>query len=56
MISVKIPPGIEDGKNPRPRPRRSAGRSGTPGDIVLTIHIQPHTSINARRNLWCACR
>jgi DnaJ-class molecular chaperone len=50
-ISVKIPPGIEDGKKIRVRGQGGpAGRGGTPGDIVLTVHIQPHALYQRRGN------
>jgi DnaJ-class molecular chaperone len=50
-ISVKIPPGIEDGKKIRVRGQGgAAGRGGTPGDIVLTIRPQPHPFYQRRGN------
>jgi DnaJ-class molecular chaperone len=50
-ISVKIPPGIEDGKKIRVRGQGGpAGRGGTPGDIVLTVRIQPHAFYQRRGN------
>jgi DnaJ-class molecular chaperone len=50
-ISVKIPPGIEDGKKIRVRGQGGAtGRGGTPGDIVLTIRPQPHSFYQRRGN------
>jgi DnaJ-class molecular chaperone len=50
-ISVKIPPGIEDGKKIRVRGQGGpAGRGGTPGDIVLVIHVQPHAFYQRRGN------
>ncbi len=42
-ISVKIPPGIEDGKKIRLRGQgEPAAAGGTPGDILLTVRIAPH--------------
>lgn len=42
-IVVKIPAGIDDGKKIRIRGQgQPAGRGGTPGDIILTIHVEPH--------------
>jgi DnaJ-class molecular chaperone len=50
-ISVKVPAGIEDGKKIRVRGQGgAAGRGGTPGDIVLTIHVQPHLYYQRRGN------
>ncbi|MCC6126134.1 MAG: J domain-containing protein [Pirellulales bacterium] len=50
-ISVKIPPGIEDGKKIRIRGQGSpAGRAGAPGDIVLTVHVLPHAYYQRRGN------
>ena len=50
-ISVKIPPGIEDGKKIRVRGQGGpVGRGGTPGDIVLTIHVQLHPFYQRRGN------
>jgi len=42
-ITVKIPPGIEDGKKIRVRGQGepAAGR-GTPGDIIITVRVAPH--------------
>lgn len=40
-IQVKIPVGIEDGKKIRLRGQGESG-DGTPGDILLTIHVSPH--------------
>jgi DnaJ-class molecular chaperone len=42
-IEVKIPVGIEEGKKIRLRGQgEPAPRGGTAGDILLTIHVQPH--------------
>jgi DnaJ-class molecular chaperone len=50
-ISVKVPAGIEDGKKIRVRGQGGpAGRGGTPGDIVLVIHVQPHMYYQRRGN------
>jgi DnaJ-class molecular chaperone len=50
-ISVKIPPGIEEGKKIRVRGQGGpGGRGGTPGDIVLTIHVQLHPFYQRRGN------
>ena len=50
-ISVKVPPGIEDGKKIRVRGQGGpAGRGGTPGDIVLSVHVQPHAYYQRRGN------
>ncbi|MEN6458948.1 MAG: J domain-containing protein [Thermoguttaceae bacterium] len=42
-LAVKIPAGIEDGKKIRIRGHgQPAPRGGTPGDILLTIRVEPH--------------
>jgi DnaJ-class molecular chaperone len=41
-LDVKIPPGIEDGKKIRLRGQGEPGAGGAPGDLVITIHVQPH--------------
>ncbi len=48
---VKIPPGIEDGKKIRLRGQgEPARRGGTPGDILLTVRVQPHPFFHRRGN------
>jgi DnaJ-class molecular chaperone len=50
-IAVKIPPGIEDGKKIRIRGQgQPAPRGGTPGDILLTVRVQPHLYFRRRGN------
>ncbi len=42
-LKIRIPPGAEDGRKLRIRHQGSAaGPGGTPGDLVLTIQVQPH--------------
>ncbi len=42
-IVVKIPAGVDEGKKIRIRGQgQPAGRGGTPGDIILTVHVEPH--------------
>jgi len=42
-ISVKIPPGIEDGAKLRVRGKGQPGTSGgSPGDIILTVNVGQH--------------
>jgi DnaJ-class molecular chaperone len=42
-IVVKIPPGIQEGKKMRVRGKgEPASGRGTPGDLILTIHVAPH--------------
>ncbi len=42
-ISVKIPPGIDEGKKIRLRGQgEPAPRGGPVGDLILTVHIAPH--------------
>ena len=48
-IRVKIPSGIEDGKRIRLRGQgEAAGKRGTPGDILLLVHVAPHPSYSRR--------
>jgi DnaJ-class molecular chaperone len=50
-LAVKIPPGIEDGKKIRIRGHgQPAPRGGTPGDILLTVRVQPHPYFHRRGN------
>jgi DnaJ-class molecular chaperone len=50
-ISVKIPPGIEEGKKIRIRGQgEPAPARGTPGDILITIHVAPHPLFQRRGN------
>jgi DnaJ-class molecular chaperone len=50
-LGVKIPAGIEDGKKIRIRGQgEPAGRGGTPGDILITIHVAPHPYYQRRGN------
>jgi DnaJ-class molecular chaperone len=48
-LKVKIPTGIEDGKKIRVRGQgEPAARGGTPGDILITIHVAPHPCFSRR--------
>jgi DnaJ-class molecular chaperone len=50
-ITVKIPPGIEDGKKIRLRGQGEApGRGGTPGDILITVRVGQHPCFQRRGN------
>lgn len=50
-ISVKIPPGIENGKKIRLRGQgEPTGEGGTPGDILLTIRVASHPHFQRRGN------
>ncbi len=50
-IAVKIPQGIEDGKKIRIRGHgQPVARGGTPGDILLTVHVLPHPWFHRRGN------
>lgn len=50
-LAVKIPAGIEEGKKIRVRGQgQPAGRNGTPGDILITIHVDPHPYFQRRDN------
>ncbi len=41
-ITVKVPPGIDEGKKIRLRGQGAPGAGGRNGDLLLTIHIAPH--------------
>jgi DnaJ-class molecular chaperone len=41
-LTVKIPPGIDEGKKIRLRGQGEAIDGGTAGDILITIHVAPH--------------
>jgi len=50
-IAVKIPPGIEDGKKIRLRGQGSTPPDGgAPGDVILTVHVEPHPFFQRRQN------
>ncbi len=50
-IAVKIPPGIEEGKKIRLRGQGLAPpEGGQPGDIILTVHVEPHPFFQRREN------
>ncbi len=50
-LAVKIPPGIDDGKKIRIRGHgQPAARGGTPGDILITVHVAPHPFFQRRGN------
>ncbi len=48
-IQVKIPPGITEGAKKRLRGQAEAADGGSPGDILLTIHVAPHPYFQRRR-------
>ena len=41
-LAVKIPAGISEGKKIRLRGKGGAANGGTPGDILITVHVAPH--------------
>jgi molecular chaperone DnaJ/curved DNA-binding protein len=41
-ISVKIPPGVDEGKKIRLRGKGESLDGGAAGDLLLTIHVSPH--------------
>ena len=50
-ITVKIPKGIADGKKIRLRGQGEASSYGGPaGDIILTVHVTPHSCFERREN------
>lgn len=49
-IAVKIPPGIEEGKKIRLRGQGEAVIGGTAGDLLLTVHVEPHPWFQRKGN------
>ncbi len=49
-LSVKIPAGIAEGKKIRLRGRGEAMPGGTPGDILITVHVASHPWFSRRGN------
>ncbi|MEX0586480.1 MAG: J domain-containing protein [Pirellulales bacterium] len=50
-LSVKIPAGIDDGKKIRLRGQgEPGGKRGTPGDLLLTVHVAAHPWYTRRGN------
>lgn len=50
-ISVKIPPGIEEGKKIRLRGQGTPSpKGGQPGDLLITIHVAAHPHFHRRGN------
>jgi molecular chaperone DnaJ len=54
-ISVKIPPGVENGSNIRVQGKGHSGRGGgPPGDLYIVTRIRPHPYFERRGdNLYC---
>lgn len=50
-LGVKIPPGIDDGKKIRLRGQGEPGpMGGPPGDIILTVRVEPHSYFHRKGN------
>ena len=49
-LSVKIPAGIEDGKKIRLRGQGDPGVGGNPGDLLVMVHVAPHSFFQRRGN------
>lgn len=50
ILSVKIPPGIEEGKKLRLAGQGEPGDRGAPaGDLILTVHVEPHPFFQRRQ-------
>jgi curved DNA-binding protein len=50
-LSIKVPPGIEDGKKLRLGGQGEPGLGGAPaGDLLLTVHVEPHPFFQRRGN------
>lgn len=47
-ISVKIPPGVDEGKKIRLRGQGESLGGGPAGDLLLTIHVAPHPYFHRR--------
>jgi molecular chaperone DnaJ len=42
-LTVRIPPGVHEGQKIRMRGKGRAGQpGGSPGDLIVTVHVQPH--------------
>jgi molecular chaperone DnaJ len=42
-MTVRIPPGVHDGQRIKLRGKgRARHRRGEPGDLVVTVHVDPH--------------
>ncbi|MBS7650123.1 MAG: molecular chaperone DnaJ [Candidatus Bathyarchaeia archaeon] len=54
-LSIRIPPGVEDGATLRLRGEGDAGPRGSPpGDLYVTVHIRPHPIFERRgADLYC---
>ncbi len=44
-LTLTIPPGIQDGKTLRIRGHGSAIGSGTPGDLLVQVSVEPHPTL-----------
>ncbi len=55
VLSLKIPPGVDDGTRLRVGGEGEAGRNGgPPGDLYVVINVQPHPYFERRGNdLYC---
>jgi DnaJ-class molecular chaperone len=47
-LAVKIPLGISDGKKIRLRGKGGSAPGGTPGDILIAVHVAPHPWFSRR--------
>ena len=48
-ISVRIPPGVQDGGRIRLKGKGSpGGQGGPPGDLFLTVHVEPDTTFGRK--------
>jgi DnaJ-class molecular chaperone len=54
-ISVKIPPGVENGSNIRVQGKGHSGRGGgPPGDLYIVTRVRPHPYFERKGdNLYC---
>jgi DnaJ-class molecular chaperone len=54
-LSIKIPPGVEEGKKIRLRGQGESGSSiSRSGDLILTIHVEKHPVFERKgRDLYC---
>ena len=54
-LSIKIPPGVEEGKKIRLKGQGESGSSvGRPGDLIITIHVEKHPVFERKgRDLYC---
>lgn len=49
-VSVKIPPGVDTGQTIRVRGKGEKGATGTAGDLLLEIQVEPHPTLRREKD------